>query len=279
MLLVAIYSRNYSLQDNEIVPFRDEKSERLRYFTGPNVFSGLSVFLFAYIGEHGSFEIYRSLKRPSFSSWKGIANYAVLTAFILSAFYSATCWLNLGDAIEDNIMDTFLPTDVTINVCKVVLAIVMCLTYPMDFFVARQNINQGFFVDWLGRTEYMPLVRFLLISFFIWAAAGIIGKSTAVHSIPIATTSLISVFLLFFAAISFSNLEIVMGLGGAIGGSSVGFTAPSLIYLKTFRPEIMDAYKKSKLKGLSWVAMPVACLLFGVMALVAGTVSAILLSI
>ncbi len=85
--------------------------------------------------------------------------------------------------------------------------------------------------------------------------------------------SLISAFFAFFAALLFSDLTDVFGFGGAVGGSFVGFITPSLMYLKTFEPEIRVAFQKSKLQGLHWTLLPTACLLFGLFALIAGTVA------
>ncbi len=51
IVVITVYAKFYSVQDNDVVPFRDAKSERLRRsFVGPNVFLGLSSFFFAYIG-------------------------------------------------------------------------------------------------------------------------------------------------------------------------------------------------------------------------------------
>eukprot|EP01084_Bolivina_argentea_P027073 50322_1 len=251
MLLIVFYSRAYSLQENNVVPFHEAKSERLTYFTGPDVFAGLATFLFALIGQHASFEVFRSLKEPSVSNWKMVVNSAVFLAGILSVMVGVSSWLNLGDQVEGNVMDTFGPSDIPTLVGKVFLAITMNLTYPMDFYVCRQNVNQGIFVNFFGMSDYMPFWRFSLITLTIWGTSVTIG-------------------------LSFDDLTSVLGLGGAIGGSSAGFIMPSILYLNVFKSEIMDAFQKSKLHGLYWAILPIACLLFGIMALVAGTVATVL---
>ncbi len=187
MLLLVFYSRSYSLQDNDIVPFHDERSERLTYFTGPDTFLGLTTFLFAFIGQHASFEVFRSLKEPSYSNWRAVANSAVSIAGILSALVCAVSWLNVGDSIQPNIMDTFGSHDVPTLIGKALLAITMNLTFPMDLFVCRRNLNQGICVDILGMEEDMPFWRHVLITLGIWASSLAIGKCTAsVHYFPIA---------------------------------------------------------------------------------------------
>ncbi len=199
MLLVIFYSRSYSLQDNDVVPFHEAKSERLQYFIGPEVFSGLATFLFALIGQHASFEVFRSLKEPSISHWRNIANSAISLAEILSILVGVSSWLNLGDQVEGNIMDTFGPSDIPTLVGKVFLAITMNLTFPLDLFMCRQNVNQGIFVNFLGMSDYMPFWRFSLITFIIWGVTVTIGKfTTSVHYFPIAVTSLISAFFCIF---------------------------------------------------------------------------------
>ncbi len=179
MLLVAFYSRKYSMKDNEIVPFRDAKSERLQYFIGPDVFLGLPAFLFALVGHHASFEVYRSLKKPSFSSWETVANWSFFFAWALSTLMCTSAWLNLGDSIEGNIVSTYAPTDTPTLVSKILLAITMNVTYPVEMFVSRNVLNQGIFVSILGKGEHMPLWRHFLITVSIWAATFVIGKFTA----------------------------------------------------------------------------------------------------
>ncbi len=199
MLLVIFYSRTYSLQDNDIVPFREAKSERLQYFIGPNVFSGLATFLFALIGQHASFEVFRSLKEPSYSNWRTIANSAVYLAGILCILVSVSVWLNLGDDVQSNMLQTFGPSDTPTLIGKFFLAITMNLTYPVECFVCRQNVNEVIFVDILGKKQYMPFWRHVFITMAIWTTSVTIGKfTTSVHYFPIAITSLISAFFCFF---------------------------------------------------------------------------------
>ncbi len=277
VLVIVAHSAAYSLKDtNSVVPFRDDKAARLGYFVGPNVFQGLSVFLFTFIGQHASFEVYRSLKKPTFSRWKKIANSAVSVAWVLSTTFVITTYLNLGDSIEGNIMSTFDESDTPLNVCKFLLGTAMFLTFPMDLFVSRQVTNQGIFVDGLEQSEYMPPWRFYSITVFLVLVLLVLGKCTTapVCYFPVSTTSLIlflPFFFSFFAVFFISDLTSVIGLGGSVGGSFVGYTMPASMFLKAFQPEIKRAFKESTLKGLSWTVLPVACFLFGLMALVAGT--------
>ncbi len=209
LILITSYSHAYSLQDNDIVPFRDAKSERLQYFSGPNVFSGLSSFFFAYIGQHASFEVYASLKKPCYTKWEIVSNVAVVIAGMFSIMLCLSAWLNLGDSIEGNILDTFVSTNTPITICKAWLAVLMFMTYPMDFFVARQNLNRGLCVDCLGMPEYMPFWRFSLITFIVWTASVTVGKfTTSVRYFPIAITSLISAVFFFLQEFCFLILRL-----------------------------------------------------------------------
>ncbi len=199
MLLVSIYSRAYSLRDNDVVPFHEDKSERLGYFVGSNVFSGLPTTLFAFVGQQASFEVFRSLKEATNSNWKKVASIAVLAAGFLSSMLCLTSWLNLGDSIEPNIMDTFGPSDVPTVLGKLFLGITMFLTFPMDLFVCRRNINQAIFVSFLGMPEYMTFWRHIGITLAVWVAALALGKCTAsvLHYFPILTIINFCLFAFF----------------------------------------------------------------------------------
>ncbi len=73
----------------------------------------------------------------------------------------------------------------------------------------------------------------------------------------------------------FSDLTFVIAISGPIGASFVGYIMPSSMYLKVFAPEIVNAFKESMLSGFSRTALPVICLLMGIMALVMGTYEAL----
>ncbi len=189
--LVVFYSKQYSLDPNSgITPFRDEKKERLGFFIGPDVLAGLPTFFLAFAAQQACFEVFTSMKTPSYSNWKTVTNWS---NFLFWAFTTSMCvsaWLNLGDAIEGSILETFRPNDTPTLVGKIMLAITMILTYPMQMFVARHVVNQGIFVYLLGKEEYMSTRRFFSLTFSIWAATFVIGKS--MHNIgqyfPIAIT-------------------------------------------------------------------------------------------
>ncbi len=198
IVVITVYAKFYSVQDNDVVPFRDAKSERLRSFVGPNVFLGLSSFFFAYIGQHASFEMYASLRKPCLSKWRRISSFAVVTAGCCSDMLSTSTWLNLGDSVQGNVLDTFSPDDKVINFCRVMLGMILFLTYPIDFFVVRQNINRAIFVEYLGMPDYMGWLRFYLITFIFWAISVTIGKlTTSVHYFSIVIFFFFNFCLLF----------------------------------------------------------------------------------
>ncbi len=201
MLLVIIYSRAYSLQeDNGITPFKEDRG-RLGYFIGPHVFKGLSSFLFAFMGQHVSYEVFRSLKKPSFSSWRTVVNISVLITGCIATLLVVSSWLNLGDSIQANIMDTFGTHDKPTLIGKLLLAIMMMLTYPLDQFISRHQLNMAIFVHWMGKPEYMPFWRIFLLTSISFIVPMVIGKCTgSVLYFCIAIILLIpSSFLLLFS--------------------------------------------------------------------------------
>ena len=72
--------------------------------------------------------------------------------------------------MQANVLNNFEKDDVAANICRLLLAVTMFFTYPMEFFVARHALVSTFWGD-----EDIQTVKHFAISIVLWAITLIIG--------------------------------------------------------------------------------------------------------
>lgn len=101
------------------------------------VFAGIGTMSFAFVCQHNSFIVFRSLKEPTLENWRLVARYSVWISFVLCLAFGLGGYLSFGDYVKGDILNNFPEDNIPIGVARVLLAITMVFTYPMECFVAR----------------------------------------------------------------------------------------------------------------------------------------------
>ena len=118
-----------------------EKVERPLNFVAPNVFPALGVMAGAYVCNHNTFIIYRSLKRRSYKRWTHVANLSVVVACVMLLTIAVGGYWAFGLEITGNIL-TNLPNDAAGSTARICSAILLSLTFPIENVVARECITE-----------------------------------------------------------------------------------------------------------------------------------------
>jgi amino acid permease len=115
-----------------------------------NLFAGIGTMSFAFICQHNSFIVYRSLKERTSSNWRIVANYSVGFAYFLCLLFSIVGYLSFLEYTEGDLLNNFTKSNKAVNVARILLAITMLFTYPMECFVTRHCISSIFNKLWLN---------------------------------------------------------------------------------------------------------------------------------
>ena len=102
----------------------------------PQAFGGIC---FAFVCQHSSFLVRNSLQRPE--KWAWVSKASVTLATVLSLLMATTGYASFLRCTRSNILNNLMADDPYANVARLLLALTMFLTYPMEFFVARQAIQ------------------------------------------------------------------------------------------------------------------------------------------
>ena len=123
-----------------------------------NIFAGIGTMSFAFICQHNSFIVFRSLKERTSSNWRLVANYSVGFAYFLCLLFSIVGYLSFLEYTEGDLLNNFNKSNKAVNVARMLLAITMLFTYPMECFVTRHCISSIFNKLWLNyqRRSQLP---------------------------------------------------------------------------------------------------------------------------
>ncbi|CAN0002186.1 unnamed protein product [Ectocarpus sp. 4 AP-2014] len=231
-------------------------------FIRPTIFAGFGAISFSFVCQHSSFLVYRSMSERGVDRWATVTRWSVSIALVMSLTLGVAGYLSFADGTEGNILNNFTHEHMPATVARAFLALTMVFTYPLEMYVARHVLDASLFQTCLGKGP-ITTVRHYWITVIIWALTLTLALSTA-------------------------NLGSVLEIFGAFGASAIGYVLPPLLYMKSCGHELRQAkaawnkdsseYEPALTERL-WVSrnfiVPVFMVLFGVVAMVAGVVTAV----
>jgi len=94
---------------------------------------------FAYVCQHSCLLVFQSLSNPSTQRWNIVTHISVGTAIIMSMLLSISAYSKFEMETQANVLNNFPQNDGWIAMCRLLLAMTMFFTYPMEFFVCRHS--------------------------------------------------------------------------------------------------------------------------------------------
>lgn len=84
------------------------------------------------------------MKDGTLTNWTTVANWSLFTAGALCVLLGLVCYLSFGSYTKADVLTNFGDNDQLILVARLLLAITMVFTYPMEMFVARHALISMF---------------------------------------------------------------------------------------------------------------------------------------
>ena len=148
--------------------------------------------------------IFRSLKLPSIDGFQRVRSISLGISLVASLALTIPAYLSFTNQTQSNILNNFANDNAIVAVGRVIFAIVMWLTYPMEMFVAREVIYESFFKI-KTKNENM---RHIFITILLCSCT-------------------------YFIALLFGdNLGVVLELTGGVSACGLAFTFPAASYYK-----------------------------------------------
>jgi len=183
------------------------------------IFVGLGVLSFAFVCQHSAFIIAGSLENPTKERWSRVTGLALSAATCLAMVMGVSGYLGFGDynsagsthGVTGNILNSLPPDSTLARIAKGLLGTTMIFVYPMESFVARHACVVLLFQ---GRKAHE-------------------GDDTSVlnrRDRRITLTVVLYVMAVVPAAV-FEDLGDVLAITGGVGGSSLSYIGPGIVYI------------------------------------------------
>ena len=181
-----------------------------------------SLICIAFVCHHNTFVIKESLESKSSRLFSVVTSLSVGFSLLVSLTLSIPAYFHFGSTTNANILNNFEDSNGLINFCRLILAVSLYVSFPLDCFVARDVIIRSLF----PRTNLkMPNTLHTAITI------AIVGLSTSV-------------------ALLFKDLGEVLELTGGVSASALAFVFPAAAYLKISRGR-----KNKKIKRIGAVCL------------------------
>lgn len=106
-------------------------------FASTSVFAGIGTISFAFVCQHNSFMVFRSLKRPSLENWRKVAHMSVGFSLSISLLLGIVGYVSFRDSTNGDILTNFPENSSSVNGARGLLALCMTLVFPLECYVTR----------------------------------------------------------------------------------------------------------------------------------------------
>jgi len=140
VVIVVLIRAGTSPPDAEL-PAPGSDDEVLALFA-PRFFPALGAICFAFVCHHSSMVVFNSLKpkHTNQRTWACVTHTSIATAVSSCVILSVAGYATFGGLTDANLLNNYAAGDQLVNVTRVVFALTMLLTYPMEMFVARHCV-------------------------------------------------------------------------------------------------------------------------------------------
>lgn len=195
------------------------------------LFIGLGVLSTAMACQHSAFIVSGSLDDRTPERWSRVTFRSISIAWLLCTIMGTTGYLGFEEETKGDILNNFDDDSKTANGGRILLAITMFFTYPMEMFVARHVIVQLFLSgDMDGPNPNRWCNRRVIVTLSLYVAT-------------------------LIPALFLDDLGPVLSLTGSIGASCVSYISTGLVYLgingEDFLAYLADHLRKKGYQGES----------------------------
>jgi len=186
----------------------------------PTLFIGLGILSIAMACQHSAFIVSGSLENKTMKRWATVTGNSITLSAILCVILGVAGYLGFGQDTQGNVLNNFDADSTIANVARVLLAITMFFTYPMESFVARHVLVMLFHKgDMDGRDDPSHTGK------HGYEAGGVAFLNRRQSwSLCIYVAALVP-------ALFFRDLGPVLSITGSVGGGCISYLAPGAIYL------------------------------------------------
>ena len=181
------------------------------FILNKDIFVVLPIFCFGHCSQVQFIPVVSDMERPTRKRVGVVVFFAYLLILVLYLLNSFSGYFAFCGYSASNVLDSYPAFDPLILVGRLIISVALCFTFPLYGYSVREVIVKTFHLQNTSRH------RTSLSSVEYW---------------KLALVTIVMVLSCMTVAIFFNDLSTVVGITGAIGGSSLMSIIPSLLYMK-----------------------------------------------
>lgn len=231
LLVILTYFAVFPHANSQLSPPGDLHSIRW----GMGMIRTFPILVFAYTCAQNIISVYNELKDSTLARSNLVNVISVGCAAITYLFVGLVGYFTFGSRVADNIIAMYPDQGLFVCIGKICVVVLTLSSYPVQLYPSRSSfisLIQTYFY-WKATSSLTPDEHSSLVEHeapspaALWPVTELRWRTL--------TTILIAVGVL--VAVSVDNLSVVLGFVGAVGGTTVSFILPSLIYMRLFHDE------------------------------------------
>lgn len=133
-IVLVVVARSFNDSGGARLPSDSEDSIVL---LGSKFFPAIGIVAFAYVCQHNSFIVFKSLDTPTVKVWRKVSWTAIGVSTCACIVLSLAGYLTFRDLTRANLLNNYADNDFVMAVTRIFFSLTMVLTFPMELFVAR----------------------------------------------------------------------------------------------------------------------------------------------
>lgn len=105
-----------------------------------SLFEGIGTMSFAFVCQHNSFMVFRSLAQPTAQAWRKVAHLSISFACFVCVSFGLIGFFTFYPYVKGDLLNNFPVHDMSIATARLFLAVTMIFTYPMECYVTRHCV-------------------------------------------------------------------------------------------------------------------------------------------
>ncbi len=111
----------------------------------PNIVEAIGVISFSFVCHHNTFLIRESLETKSTRLFSVVTTLSITFSLLISMCLSIPSYMHFSSLTDANILNNFDQSNRVINFCRLLFAMSLYVTFPLDCYVARDVIIRSVF--------------------------------------------------------------------------------------------------------------------------------------
>ena len=141
-IIISVFIRHFTL-----APALSNTSRSIDLFNWSGVPKAAGLMVFSYTCHHNSLLLYCSMKEKTEQAWAQVTHLSISVVFISVVLLGVVGYLTFTENTQGDLLENYCYDDTLMNISRILFAITILLTGPIECFVSREVLTNIFWSD------------------------------------------------------------------------------------------------------------------------------------